>query len=557
MRKLILASIILLFAMVCIGLVQFTSLNMNEQNELQEQISVLKDKHVALNVNILRTNLGLNQNYDPLVTLQKDIEVLQTAIGHSPLSEVFQAHLDLLSSVTKRKFHLLEQFKGDYAILKNAEASLPIISKELLDEPKLSPQIKEMINVFVKNTLQYRLLPNTTLENNLRNDIAKLYQEEPEVPKTQIDAYNLFLIHAKNLINKHKSLIGIFKDLYSSQVFYQIDEIQKLFDSHVQRKTIQGKILNYSLIILIIALLAVLVIIGRMMVKAQYSLTRSNAKLNHAFMELTKTQDKLEKSNYLLSKQNEGVMASIKYGKRIQEIHLPSHKELTDIFPEHFIYYSPKDVVSGDFYWLHEQDDKLYFVVADATGHGVPGAMLSVMGIRLLDGIVGQHGCIEPCKILTLLDKQMNMALKQRDTNNKDGMDIAMIVLDKKARTLQFAGAKNDIFYMQNGEAHRVRGNRFSIGGVYDKVKQFDTITIPAEKGSPITFYLYTDGFQDQFGGELWRKFGTKRFREYLQEIHQHPLPLQDDMIRQELAKWKGIGTQTDDILVAGIRLEL
>ncbi|MGB0522885.1 MAG: DAHL domain-containing protein [Flammeovirgaceae bacterium] len=555
MRKLILASILLLFSLICIGLVQFTSINMEEHNYVQEQIAFLKDKHIELNVNILRTNLRLNQNYDPLIALQAEIEQAQQNIGTSTISTIFKGHIELLASITHRKFQLLEQFKTDYAILKNAEASLPAIADELLEDARMNTNTKKIINVFVKNTLQYRLIANLTLEQNLRTELDFLTKQQDKIPEALRSRYHLFLTHAKNLINKHKSLLGIFKGLYSSQIFYEIERIQDIFEQHYQKKIHQGRILNYVLVTLIIALLSVLIVIARRMLRTQYSLTRSNAKLNRALSELTEIQDELEKSNYLLSRQNEGIVSSMKYGKRIQEIHLPAQKEMNRVFPNHFIYYYPKDLVSGDFYWLAERDDKLFFAVADATGHGVPGAMLSVMGIRLLDGIVAQYPTSDPSEILRLLDQQMNTVLRQRDTNNKDGMDIAMLVLDRSNRKIHFSGAKNDIYYLTEGQSHRVRGARFSIGGVFDKTKTFHTVTIPVT-AAPFTFYLYSDGFQDQFGGTNWRKYGGKHFREFLSSIHEYPILQQDDLIRQEMAKWKGIGTQTDDVLVVGIRLD-
>lgn len=555
MRKLIFVSVTLLLATACIGLVQFTAVNMEAYNQTQDKIALLKDKNIELNVNILRTNLRLNQNYDPLLLLQQDIETIERNLLQAEISEEFTRHLRLLLQISQQKFDYLEQFKTDYAVLKNAESSLPTLADELSDNPKLPAQLRSSINAFAKHILHYRLLENSTLEQELQSEIEYLKAQKASLPSSIQESYNLLIIHAQNLMSKHKALLTLFEDLYSSQIFYEIERLQQIFEFHYHKKIYQGRILNYLLIALIVALLSVLFVIARRMIRTQYSLTRSNQKLNRAFRELTETQEELERSNYLLSRQNENTVASMKYGKRIQQIHLPSTKELARIFPNHFIYYNPKDLVSGDFYWFHERDNKIFFAVADATGHGVPGAMLSIMGIRLLDGIVGQQKVSDPGKILTHLDKQMNTALKQRDTNNKDGMDIAIVVIDKDTQNIQFSGAKNDLFYINKLQHQRIRGNRFSIGGVYDKTKQFDTITISLPQDTPSMIYLYSDGFQDQFGGKYNRKYGARQFRNFLQFIHQYPIIQQDDLIRQELAKWKGIGTQTDDILVFGCQL--
>ena len=255
-----------------------------------------------------------------------------------------------------------------------------------------------------------------------------------------------------------------------------------------------------------------------------------------------------------LEKANQNFTSSINYAKRIQEAILPSIDTIRHYLPESFVLFRPRDIVSGDFYWFHEQYGKVFIAAIDCTGHGVPGAFMSMIGNDLLNEIVLNVGIEEPDYILSELHIGVRSALRQETTDNRDGMDIAICMIDKIAGRLDFAGAKRPLVYMKDGEAHILKGTPSSIGGQQHKThrryekKSISTAGIDA-------FYIFSDGYQDQFGGEHGKKFRSKQFRDLLLKIHKEPMAAQGELLDTALLKWRGNIRQIDDVLVMGFKL--
>ncbi|MEM6297889.1 MAG: GAF domain-containing protein [Bacteroidota bacterium] len=247
--------------------------------------------------------------------------------------------------------------------------------------------------------------------------------------------------------------------------------------------------------------------------------------------------------------------SSINYAKRIQEAMLPDRQSIKQALPESFILFKPRDMVSGDFFWFAEQDDKQFVAAVDCTGHGVPGALMSMIGNELLNEVINLRNIHEPSQILRELHYGVRQDLKQRDTQNADGMDMVICVIDKKAKELSFAGAKNPLVYIQNGDLHYIKGDRFPIGGKQlGSVRNYTTHKISFH--APTTFYLYSDGYQDQFGGEKGtKKFMAPRFRNLLHNIHFLPMSEQEEILDTTIKKWMRGSRQIDDILVMGFAL--
>jgi len=263
-------------------------------------------------------------------------------------------------------------------------------------------------------------------------------------------------------------------------------------------------------------------------------------------------------ANREIERQNQNIQSSINYAKRIQDAMLHKSQVLGKLLPDSFVLYKPRDVVSGDFYWVSEikswYDPDIVITAADCTGHGIPGAFMSMIGINALNGIISQ-GIAESDQILNALDIEVRTALQQETTGNKDGMDIALCIYRKEKSILEFSGAKNPLVYIQDNELHQIRGDVHSIGGNQPKEGfSFKKHMIPIDQ--PTTFYLFSDGFQDQFGGENNAKFMSKRFKKLLFEIHEKPMQEQLEILTQTLNDWKGSVKQTDDILVMGIKLD-
>ena len=284
-------------------------------------------------------------------------------------------------------------------------------------------------------------------------------------------------------------------------------------------------------------------------------LMETNEELNQIVEELNVTNDRLNSLNGELSKRNKNITDSLNYAKRIQAAILPFPERINRVVDEHFVFFKPRDIVSGDFYWFEEADDKIFIAAVDCTGHGVPGAFMSLLGHDALNHTIISQGITDPDKVLTYLDVDIRTILQQDRTANKDGMDMTICTIDTKTQTLEFAGAKNPMIYFQDGNIHILKGDKFSVGGKQLKhIKRFTKTKIDISK--PTTFYMYSDGFQDQFGGEEGRKFLTKRFRDLLTEIHEKPMPLQKTILEETFSNWIGSNhKQIDDVLVMGFRI--
>jgi serine phosphatase RsbU (regulator of sigma subunit) len=265
----------------------------------------------------------------------------------------------------------------------------------------------------------------------------------------------------------------------------------------------------------------------------------------------------IEEKNIKLNMLYEALTDSIKYARRIQQSFLPSDIVIRRSLPEYFILYKPKDIVSGDFYWFQKKRDAIYIAAVDCTGHGVPGALMSIIGNFILNYTVSTNENISPGEVLDGLNEGVTNTLKigQADSvGSKDGMDITLCKIDYKNRDLQFAGAFNPLYMVRNRELFEYKTDKFPIGHYAEEPdKKYLTQHIRYQNGD--VFYIFTDGYADQFGGPNGKKFMYKRFRELLLEIHQLPMHMQREKLDEAIENWRGDGEQVDDILVIGFRL--
>jgi ligand-binding sensor domain-containing protein/serine phosphatase RsbU (regulator of sigma subunit) len=295
------------------------------------------------------------------------------------------------------------------------------------------------------------------------------------------------------------------------------------------------------------------------LVKLNEELKESKVEIEHRNLALNEKSDALREALSEIEVKNQAITSSIQYAKRIQAAMLPVADRIAQSIPEHFIFFRPRDIVSGDFYWFAEQDNRLIFAVVDCTGHGVPGAFMSMIGDSMLNQYVLDKNITSPGRILEMMNQGIRQALKQDISENRDGMDMALISIDKTARTITFAGAHNPVVYVQpdadgQPQLHLIKGERRSIGGFHkENAGAFNEHIIRWD--SPTTVYLFSDGFQDQVGGEHHRKLMARQFRELLLGISQTPMQTQHQLLEQYLRKWSGNHAQVDDILVVGLRL--
>jgi serine phosphatase RsbU (regulator of sigma subunit) len=324
-------------------------------------------------------------------------------------------------------------------------------------------------------------------------------------------------------------------------------------------------LINGGLLTLTIALLSCL------QIELRSNLTKKEIE---ARLELAKNNHKLSLQNEIIEKKNKDIKDSLDYAKTIQEATLPIIELKQKLFSDSFILFKPKDIVSGDFYWFAEKDGKRIIAACDCTGHGVPGALMSMIGMNILNHIVNEKGLTAPNEILNNLHIEVRKALKQ-DTrfNAKDGMDIAVVTFYSET-DIEFAGARRPLWVISknnnptattieikeekeknslNSSITEIKGDKFAIGGIQNEVeRKFTTHKLSVNKGDCI--YIFSDGFADQFS-ELYEKLMISRFKELVISIQSKPIEDQKTFLNNYIKRWQGTHVQIDDILVIGIRV--
>lgn len=279
-------------------------------------------------------------------------------------------------------------------------------------------------------------------------------------------------------------------------------------------------------------------------------------KVEERTAEVVAQKEELEEQKHRIEELYTDVTDSIRYAKRLQESILPSRDMISKLIPQSFVLYKPKDIVSGDFYWFKKSKskNKVLFAAVDCTGHGVPGAFMSLVGSNGLNAAVKEHALENPAEILGDLHRQAYSTLNQgsKEESMRDGMDLALCALDSENMTLEYAGAYNPLYLVRNGEIIQTKADKFPIGGE-DAERQFTNHTIQLEPGD--TIYVFSDGFADQFGGERGKKFMYSRFRELLIEIQDKSMVDQEKVLDDTIEDWKKNYEQVDDILVIGVRV--
>ena len=288
--------------------------------------------------------------------------------------------------------------------------------------------------------------------------------------------------------------------------------------------------------------------------KLRYDKRVLEEKIKERTVEIENKKEKIEEQRDEILRQKEEITSSITYARRIQEAILPDMSQISKHFSDHFVLYMPRDIVSGDFYWTAEGRGNIYFAVADCTGHGVPGAIMSMLGISLLNELTGEGTIdVSTADLLSQLrDKVINSLHNTgQETQAVDGMDISLFKLIKKTRTVQFSGAFNPLYHFRGNKLTEYKADRMPIG-YFEKTSPFTTQEFKIKKGDSL--YLFSDGFIDQFGGPEDKRFSTRNFRITLTGIVEMPMDKQLEYLENRYREWKGDREQVDDIIVAGLR---
>jgi serine phosphatase RsbU (regulator of sigma subunit) len=275
--------------------------------------------------------------------------------------------------------------------------------------------------------------------------------------------------------------------------------------------------------------------------------------LGYYFLSINEDYEGLvHKQKESIEEKNKEITDSITYAKRIQLSIIPGEEEIKSHLPESFVLYLPKDIVSGDFYWTQTVDDLYFIAAADSTGHGVPGAMVSVICSSALNRSIVEYKLLQPGQIL---DKARELILEtfvKSGSDVKDGMDISLLCIDKKNKKLSWSGANNPLWYFTNHEFHEIKANKQPVGKT-DNPSPFTTHTIALQ--SPSNFYLFTDGFADQFGGPKGKKFKYSQLSALLNKNQHLSMDQQREELQTAFFNWKGSLEQVDDICIIGLRL--
>lgn len=300
-------------------------------------------------------------------------------------------------------------------------------------------------------------------------------------------------------------------------------------------------------------------ILGHALLKMRDELAETERTLERKVEERTeevvRQRDEIERQRLKLADLYKDVTDSIRYAKRLQYSILPPQDVIEKVCPNSFVLFKPKDIVSGDFYWFFQTEDKSLVSAVDCTGHGVPGAFMSLVGANGLNAAVKEHQKTEPALVLNELNKFVSESLNKsnEDSTVRDGMDLSFCTIDYKNQKLQFAGANNPLYLIRNNELLIYKADKFAIGSFDPSEKGYENQEIDIQKNDML--YLFTDGYADQFGGERGNKYLYKQFRETLMNIHNLPVKEQHDYLKNDIETWQGTHEQVDDILVIGIRI--
>ncbi len=298
--------------------------------------------------------------------------------------------------------------------------------------------------------------------------------------------------------------------------------------------------------------------LGKTLIKMRDDLAENERMLEQKVKERTaevvKQKEEIELQNEKISELYEEVTDSIKYAKGLQEAILPPKEFVKEVMPDTFILYKPKDIVSGDFYWVEKKNNKVYFAAVDCTGHGVPGAFMSIVGYNALNEALRNND--DPASILDALNQGISKTLHNNaiGSKTKDGMDLSLCCYDARTKELQYAGAYNPLYLVRDGEVNQIKADKFAIGSYYGNEHQkYTNHIIQLQEKDYI--YVFSDGYSDQFGGPKGKKFMYKRFRDYLLTLNGKTMNAQKEFLDETIEHWRGPLEQVDDILVIGMHV--
>ncbi|MBN1185543.1 MAG: tetratricopeptide repeat protein [Bacteroidales bacterium] len=426
----------------------------------------------------------------------------------------------------------LEKLEKEYRLKMAGENLYEMRIKQMETE---QARQKEMSQKKIDSLEQARQLAN-----------LELVKQRQEVEKERVDREN------QNLRYKNDLQEATIK-LNEAQEQQRLNEIARLKKEKEQEK----KMKHYVVAILVlIGLTAIIILFGLIStIRKKHLLASQKKTIEEKNYHLEQLNEEISTQKEVIEEKNIAITDSIWYAQKIQSAVLPPEDFFLEHLEDYFILFKPRDIVSGDFYWGTHKNDKIVVTAADCTGHGVPGAFMSMLGTAFLNEIVNESALVESDKILNQLRKNVIEALRQTGESGEqsDGMDIALCVIDPKNKILQYSGAYNSMVYISDGELEEIKPDRMPIGIHINAETPFTRQEINYKKGD--VFYIFSDGFIDQFGGPEGKKFMNKQFKNFLLSHHQKPMNKQKEELDKVFETWRGFLEQVDDVLVIGVRL--
>ena len=388
-------------------------------------------------------------------------------------------------------------------------------------------------------------IENKNKELMLALKSKEIAQKEQKIEKLDKESKHLYENYSKQelaiqLLNKTKSIdeLNLKKEKEKAET-----------ERHLRTMT------TYALMVMGVLVVGIFYFFAQSR-KANKQLSAQNTKISSQNKEIETQKTDLEGAFGQLKKKNDNITASINYAKIIQTAILPSQDKLSELLPKHFIFFRPRDIVSGDFYWVAQKSGKIILVVADCTGHGVPGALMSMLGVNIIEHVTDNIS-LEPATILTELDLLLSKALNKKETDNKDGMDISVVCIDSVNKKMELAIAKTHALIIQNGEAQVIKGDKDTVGGHFQELKPKTFTNHSFDLDATLHLYLMTDGYQDQFGNESEgseeKKFSSKRLFNLLESNHQLAAEVQKQKVEDSFVDWINSKKQIDDVTVFGL----
>jgi tetratricopeptide (TPR) repeat protein len=416
-------------------------------------------------------------------------------------------------------------------------------------------------------------------------DKALIYAKEIETLPLEQDAYE-FLYQAydslgdyKKAYEYHKLYTEIADSLFNEASSQQIKSLEALYQNERKQKEIElqkkeiskQKVKNNYLfgaiaLVMLVAIILVrayvikrknnkqLKLLNAEITEQKEMIEMKNEELNQQNEEISAQRDEIESQKSIIEIKNKNITASIAYALRIQQAILPDDRFFHSLFPDSFVLYKPKDIVSGDFYWVSSPRENLVmFAAIDCTGHGVPGAFMSIVGYNLLQKAISEKDLLEPASIINSMNNELFQLLRQKDKTVKDGMDMVLCCFNKDNMRLSFAGVRNSLLVIRNREVLQFKTDKHALGEAFhDSFTSYNQQLVQLEKGD--TVYVYTDGFSDQFGGVERKKYSSRKLISSLLELQDMNMDQQKASLESEFELWKGVTEQIDDVLLMGVR---